>query len=257
VSRPADWTPLATADPVPGDPVQVALVGRRLKQAADQIGADVSWLRSLCTAPFWDSGAGQAFLGHVESAAAELDRARERYLAAGQALGGSLTDPGYAGALGRAQSLSLRALTQAQQAWPVMRAQLAAVEAAGQGLVPYAGAQPRLDSSGNPVLMAAPADAGPRLSAAVSLYNASALEYRTANGWLAEAVALRDEAAAGAAAQILAAAGPGVSVTSRSGKSLAREMNYLGSALPGFGLECGPRGPDSAAWAERARCGVA
>jgi hypothetical protein len=216
VSRPADWTPLATADPVPGDPVQVALIGRRLKQAADQIGADVSWLRSLCTARFWDSGAGQAFRGHVESAAAELDRARERYLAAGQALGGSLTDPGYAGALGRAQSLSLRALVHAQQAWPVMLARLAAVEAAGQGLVPYAvtppltlfPAQPRLDSSGNPVLMAAPAGAGPQLSAAVSRYNASTLEYRTANGWLAEAVALRDEAAARAAAQILAAAGP-------------------------------------------------
>src|SRR5580693_9421095 len=95
VSRPADWTPLATADPVPGDPVQVALAGRRLKQAADQIGADVSWLRSLCTARFWDSGAGQAFRARVEGAAAELDRARERYLAAGQALGGSLTDPGY------------------------------------------------------------------------------------------------------------------------------------------------------------------
>jgi hypothetical protein len=53
----------------------------------------------------------------------------------------------------------------------------------------------------------APAGAGPRVSAAVSLYNASALEYRTANGWLAEAIALRNEAAARAVALIQAAAG--------------------------------------------------
>ena len=55
--------------------------------------------------------------------------------------------------------------------------------------------------------MAAPPGAGPELSAAVSRYNASALEYRTAKGWLAEAVALRDEAAARAAALIQAAIG--------------------------------------------------
>jgi hypothetical protein len=81
--------------------------------------------------------------------------------------------------------------------------------------VPYAGtpslslytALPQLDSSGNPVLMVTPATADSQLRTAVSLYNASALEYRTANGWLAEAVTLRDEAAARAAAQIQAAIG--------------------------------------------------
>jgi hypothetical protein len=41
----------------------------------------------------------------------------------------------------------------------------------------------------------------------VSRYNASALDYRTANGWLAEAVAMRDAAAARAAAAIQAALG--------------------------------------------------
>jgi hypothetical protein len=211
MSRPADWTPLAAADPVPGDPVEVALTGKRLRQAADQMSADVSWLRSLCTARFWDAGAGQAFRGQVDDAAAKLTRARDRYLAVSEALGSSLTDPGYAGALEAAQSLSLRALTQARQAWAAMRAQLAAIA----GPAPYAGtpppssgtALPRLDSSGNPVPMVTPAGAGPRLSAAVSLYNASAAQYRTANGWLGEAIALRDEAAARAVALIKAATG--------------------------------------------------
>jgi hypothetical protein len=56
MARPADWTPLAAADPVPGDPLGVSLTGSRLQQVADQITADVDWLRSLCTAQFWDSG---------------------------------------------------------------------------------------------------------------------------------------------------------------------------------------------------------
>jgi hypothetical protein len=217
VSRPADWAPLATADPVPGDPVEVAQLGRRLRQVADQISADVGWLRSLCTARFWDDGAGQAFQAQVEDAAAKLARARERYLAAAEALGGGLGGPGlgYAGALEAAQALSLRALAQAQRAWAAMRAQLAAIEVATRGSVPYAGPPsltlfpglPRLDISGNPVPMVTPASADPQLSAAVCGYNASALEYRAANGWLAEAVAAREEAAARAAAQIQAAIG--------------------------------------------------
>jgi hypothetical protein len=214
MSRPADWTPLATADPVPGDPVEVALTGGRLMQVADQINADVAWLRSLCTAQFWDSGAGEAFQGQVDDAAAKLAKAHERYLAAGQALGTNPSGPGYAGALDQAQSLSLRALTQGQEAWSVMRTQLAAAEVANKGFAPFATAtlslftaQPLLDSSGNPVPMFTPADATTPLRTAVSRYNASALDYRTANGWLAEAVAMRDAAAARAAAAIQAALG--------------------------------------------------
>ncbi len=66
-------------------------------------------------------------------------------------------------------------------------------------------APPRLDSSGDPVPLVAPPGAGRELSAAVSRYNASALEYQTAKRWLTEAIALRDEAAARAAALIQAA----------------------------------------------------
>jgi hypothetical protein len=215
MSRPPDWAPLAAADPVPGDPVQVALTGSRLTNVADQIKADVSWLRSLCTAQFWDSGAGEAFGGQVDDAAGKLAKAHERYLAAGQALGTSLTGPGYAGALDQAQALSLKALNQAQDAWSVMRTQLAAAEVANKGFAPWAGtpslslfpAQPQLDSAGNPVPLVAPASASPQLRSAVSRYNASALAYRTANGWLAEAVANRDAAAARAAAAISDAIG--------------------------------------------------
>jgi hypothetical protein len=181
-------------------------------------------------------------------------------VAAGQALGSSTTGPGYAGALDQAQSLSLRALTQAQQAWSVMRSQLAAAEVANKGFVPYAGlpslaifpAQPQLDSAGNPVPMFAPAEASTQLRTAVSRYNASALDYRTANGWLAEAIAARDAAAARAAAAIQAAIGkidsvlnyfhvdvPGYDASDKPLKELGREaaLNVLGLGTPEDRLE--------------------
>ena len=85
MSRPADWTPLAAADPVPGDPVEVALTGARLTQVADQISADVTWLRSLCTAQFWDSDAGEAFQGQPGG---RVGSRRPR-----ETLGGALHDP--------------------------------------------------------------------------------------------------------------------------------------------------------------------
>ena len=217
MSRPTDWSPLADADPVPGDPVEVASTGGQLTNIAAQIHSDVTWLKSLCTAQFWDSGAGQAFQVQVDDAAAKLARAHERYLAAGLALGTSpAAATGYSSALDQAQALSLRALSQAQGAWAVMRTQLAAAEIANKGFAPYEGsnlyatlnpAQPLLDSSGSPVLMFYPADATTPLRTAVARYNASALDYRTANGWLAQAIAARDAAAASAAAAIRAALG--------------------------------------------------
>ena len=217
MSRPADWTPLAAADPVPGDPMAVASIGGQLTKVAEQISADVAWLRSLCTAQFWDSGAGEAFAGQVDDAAAKLARAHERYLAAGQALGTSpASAAGYAAALDQAQAMSLRARAQGQAAWSAMRSQLAVVEVACQGLVPWADlnvqasfypAQPLLDQAGQPVLIHTAASASAAAHAAVTRYNASALDYRTAHGWLAEAVAMRDQAAASAAAAIQAALG--------------------------------------------------
>lgn len=217
MTRPADWTPLAAADPVPGDPMEVAAIGGQLTKVAAQISADVAWLRSLCTAQFWDSGAGEAFQGQVDAAAAKLARAHARYLAAGQALGTSPAGPGgYAAALDAAQSLSQRALAHGQAAWSAMCVQLSAVEVAGKGFVPWEGfnlaqsffaSQPLLDSSGNPVPMFAAATASAPLRAAVSRYNASVLDYRTAQGWIAEAISMRDQAAASAAAAILAAIG--------------------------------------------------
>ena len=37
--RPADWSPLAQTDPVPGDPQEVAALGRRFEATAAEIAA--------------------------------------------------------------------------------------------------------------------------------------------------------------------------------------------------------------------------
>jgi hypothetical protein len=212
VTRPADWSPLAGGDPVPGDPGEVALLGGRLQQTAAQIEADVEWLRSLCGDEFWDSDAGRAFHGKVDQAASRLWQAHYRYLQAGQALGRNLNGPGYAASLQDAQSLSLRALEQGHQAWAMMRQSLTTVLAGNKGLAPFEGqvpapypSQPLLDGSGNPVPMTSLSGVKPEVSAAIGRYNACASDLRTANGLLRQAVQLRDEAASAAAAKILGA----------------------------------------------------
>lgn len=212
MTRPADWSPLADADPVPGDPAEVALLGRRLQQTAEQIRQDVAWLRSLCTDEFWESDAGQAFRGRVDNTATRLWRAHHRYLEVGQALGDSLNGSGYAGALYQAQSQSVQALTQAQQAWVVMRQALGSVELENQGIIPFAGdpftfgpALPPLDGAGYPVLMVSPPRAEPGLTVAIGRYNAHAGDLRAAITRLRQAVTTRDAAAQAAAAKILKA----------------------------------------------------
>ena len=60
----------------PGTRVEVASTGGQLTNIAAQIHSDVTWLKSLCTAQFWDSGAGQAFQVQVDGAAAKLARQR-------------------------------------------------------------------------------------------------------------------------------------------------------------------------------------
>ena len=61
MARPADWSPLADTDPVPGDPVEVAALGGRFQATADEIASAVRRLRTMCTDEFWDSGAGASF----------------------------------------------------------------------------------------------------------------------------------------------------------------------------------------------------
>ena len=212
MSRPADWTPLADSDPVPGDPTAVAMLGYQLQQTAAQIQQDVAYLRSLCTDEFWESDAGSAFQGRADSTADKLWQAHYRYMAAGEALGSDLAGTGYAPALHEAQALSLRALAQGQEAWSAMRQALAAVSFTSDGIIPYEGSpaigytdQPELDGSGSPIPITPSPRDKPETTAAIRAYNARAADYSAAIALLNQAIIIRNDAADSAASRILGA----------------------------------------------------
>ena len=91
--RPADWSPLAQTDPVPGDPQEVAALGRRFEATAAEIAAAVRRLRAMCSDEFWDSAAGAAFRQRGAETAGKLNAAYARYGSAATALGTDAADP--------------------------------------------------------------------------------------------------------------------------------------------------------------------
>lgn len=107
MSRPVDWAPLATHDPVPGDPDAVVAVARRHGDLAAELEAQARSLRQLSTAEGWDSGAGRVFASSAQDLAGRLHRARRRYSVVAEALGA------YAPKLRQAQAEADAALKQA------------------------------------------------------------------------------------------------------------------------------------------------
>ena len=182
MARPADWTPLADADPVPGDPLEVAALGRRFQATADEIASAVRRLRMMCTDEFWDSGAGASFRQRSVETAGKLDAAHARYAAAATALGTDPSDPSpstasrpnYAAALAQAQDLAEGALHTAQAATRSQREIMARRPGEDQALPPELARQ----------------------------YNAAADAITAARAAVASAVRIRDVAAANASSLI-------------------------------------------------------
>jgi hypothetical protein len=221
MGRPADWSPLADTDPVPGEPEEVAALGRRFRATAAEIGQTAERLRTMCTDEFWDSDAGAEFRTRSVDTAGKLAKAYGRYHAAATALGTDSGDsagstpanPRYAGSLQHAQQLSLQALTSAQDAAAAQRqamSQLHTAVASGSGQTALPAA---LDLS----LGALSPDATGHLpvrpgeSAQVTVlkghYNQAADQLSSARGLLARAEQLRDDAARNASALISDAIG--------------------------------------------------
>jgi hypothetical protein len=209
MSRPADWSPLAAADPVPGDPEDIAALGRRFRATAAEIEQAASRLRAMCTDEFWDSDAGAAFRQRSDDTAGKLAKAYARYDAAATALGTDSGDttpstpgsPRYTGALYQAQKLSAQALLSAQDAAATQRqamSQLHGSLASAGGQVLAAGglnlAPGALtpDPSGHlPIRPGEPAEA----TALKGRYNSAADQIHAARGLLTEAEQIRDAAA--------------------------------------------------------------
>ncbi|MCC2314209.1 putative T7SS-secreted protein [Cellulomonas xiejunii] len=110
MSRPYSWYPLATSDPVPGDPAVVRAGGDHYRQVATAIGDAERVLRALVDAQDAVSEAVDAIRDRTHAVADRIRRAHARYDAAGDAL------VRYSLQLDLAQTQSLDALHTAQSA---------------------------------------------------------------------------------------------------------------------------------------------
>ncbi|MEW2450674.1 putative T7SS-secreted protein [Streptomyces parvulus] len=113
-SRPRDWEPLHDGDPIPGDPYEVAGLGKKLRNMADEIDKQSRNIRALSSVEGWDSDAGRAFHEIADGASGRLKRAFDRYDEAAKALGTKVVEgegsKEYASELHRAQKIADKAL---------------------------------------------------------------------------------------------------------------------------------------------------
>lgn len=110
MSRPWDWSPLAGADPVPGDPDELSSIARSHRETARTLREQADRLRALSNDASWDSDAADTWRVRGRRVASQLLKVEERYEVAGSAL------RAYAGELRSAQSRSRSALGLAQDA---------------------------------------------------------------------------------------------------------------------------------------------
>ncbi|MES5824389.1 hypothetical protein [Streptomyces sp. RG80] len=127
--RPRDWHPVADRDPVPGDPDQVAALGRQLRKTADELQRQIRNLKAIAELDSWDSKAGKEFREKAKGNTKKLEAAFSRYDMAADALGTEVTEIGggyqdklhakpknYATDLNRAQEIADAALRDAKDA---------------------------------------------------------------------------------------------------------------------------------------------
>ncbi|MEU5753389.1 putative T7SS-secreted protein [Streptomyces sp. NPDC047829] len=114
-ARPKDWSPIYDSDPVPGDPYEVAQLGKELRSMADEIDKQARNIKALASVDGWDSDAGRAFHEIADDTAVRLKNAYDRYDEAATAMGTKVQEGGgesseYASELHRAQRLADKGL---------------------------------------------------------------------------------------------------------------------------------------------------
>lgn len=80
---------MADGDPVPGDPGQLATLGKHMADAAAQIEHLAAVLPKICTSQVWDSDAGHEFRQKAAGTAAGIGRTHHRFITVATALGRS------------------------------------------------------------------------------------------------------------------------------------------------------------------------
>jgi hypothetical protein len=114
VGRPDDWSPLASADPFPGDPDAVESGGTDFENTAELISDMADQLRSLTSTDEWDACAADAFREHAVETADTIVKAKDRYATVGAEL------KSWARVLDRAQRRSVTILELAKDAEQTM-----------------------------------------------------------------------------------------------------------------------------------------
>lgn len=179
MARPADWSPLAGSDPVPGDPAGILAEAAHLASVAEQIAGQVAVLRKIAGGQSDEKGQHAVKLQSAASdTAGQLDKATGRYRETAAALNAWVPELEYA------QAQSLKALSQAQEASGRQRANQPVQRPPGTHLTP---ADRQEDQARSNALSQADAD----LAAAQAM--------------LAAAVSHRDQAAAQAVSRIRSA----------------------------------------------------
>jgi hypothetical protein len=122
-SRPAAhrWAVLDEAsDPIPGDPDEVARLGRQLRKTAEAIEKEAREIKALASVENWKSKAATEFRDAAEGAGDKLRKAFKRYDEAATALGTQVREGvcsnEYASELHRAQQMADKALHDAEVA---------------------------------------------------------------------------------------------------------------------------------------------
>ncbi|KEG40728.1 putative T7SS-secreted protein [Streptomyces althioticus] len=115
----ADWPPLWHDDPTPGDPEEVAELGRKLRKMADMIDEQSRVIKALASVEGWDSAAGKGFHDLAGGTADKLKKSFERYDEAAKAVGEEVsegTSDQFAGEMRRAQRKADKALADYREA---------------------------------------------------------------------------------------------------------------------------------------------
>ncbi|MEV0689510.1 putative T7SS-secreted protein [Streptomyces sp. NPDC050388] len=115
----ADWPPLWHDDPTPGDPEEVAELGRKLRKMADMIDEQSRVIEALASVEGWDSEAGKGFHEIADGAAGKLKKSFERYDEAAKAIGEEVNEGSsgqFASEMRRAQRKADRALANYREA---------------------------------------------------------------------------------------------------------------------------------------------
>ncbi|MEU1692363.1 putative T7SS-secreted protein [Streptomyces hirsutus] len=117
--RDEDWPPLWHDDPTPGDPDEVAELGRKLRKMADMIDEQSRVIKALASVEGWDSEAGKGFHEIAGGTADKLKKSFERYDEAAKAVGEEVHEGSsdqFASEMRRAQRKADKALADYREA---------------------------------------------------------------------------------------------------------------------------------------------